>query len=74
MLRNAEVKDLDFIYDLIMDGSKYGYFNKQYQESIEASNGLKLELMSILTNKIRINGQIAYGIIYEYQGNAIGLL
>ena len=72
MLRHAEIKDLEFIYDLIMDGSKHGYFNKLYYKSNEASNGLKIELISILSKRVRINGLMSYGVIYEKNSKPIG--
>ena len=74
MHRNANIHDLNFIYDLIMDGAKHGYFNRQYQTTIGASNGLKVELESILKNKKKYDGQTAYGVIFEHNGSPAGFV
>ena len=74
MHRNATVEDYNFIYELIMDGSKVGNFTKEYYEVPEAANGLKVELMSILTTKTRHKNRIAYAIIYEYKNKPIGFV
>lgn len=74
MHRNANIGDLDFIYEMVMDGAKYGYFNRKFQELTAAANGLRLELTSILKNQVRPNGLQAYGITYEYEGRPIGFV
>lgn len=74
MHRNANINDLGFIYELIMDGAKHGYFNRKFQEIPAAANGLRLELTSILTSQVRPNGLRAYGVIYEYQNEPIGFV
>jgi RimJ/RimL family protein N-acetyltransferase len=74
MCRNANIGDLEFIYNLIIDGSKNKNFVEEYYKNSDAARGLKIELLSILTNKIRVNGNIAYGIIYEHQGKPIGFV
>lgn len=48
MLRAANVSDLDFIFQLIYEGAKEGYFNTQLYEIPEATRGLRIELTSIL--------------------------
>jgi len=74
MHRNANINDLSFIYEQIMEGSKHGYFNRKFQELPAAANGLKLELTSILKNKIRPNGLSSYGIIYEFNDKPVGFI
>lgn len=74
MHRYANINDLEFIYELILEGSSYGYFNRKYKEYKEAANGLMLELMLILTEKKRINGLVSYALIYEFYGNPIGFV
>lgn len=32
MHRDANIGDLDFIYELIMDGTKQGFFNRKFQQ------------------------------------------
>lgn len=74
MHRNATINDLNFIFELIMDGAKSGYFNREFQDLPAAANGLHLELASILTDKTRANGLTAYGIIYENKGKRAGFV
>ena len=74
MCRNANISDLEFTYNLIIDGSKNKNFVEDYHQNPDAARGLKIEFLSILTNKIRANGNIAYTIIYEHQGNPIGFV
>jgi len=74
MHRHATIADLKFIYDLIIDGSKNGHYDRRFSEMPEAANGLQVNLTSILTQKIRHDGQIAYGIIYEYQNKPVGFV
>ena len=74
MCRNANISDFEFIYNLIIDGSKNKNFIEDYYNNNDAARVLKIELLSILTNKIRVNGNIAYAIIYEHQGKPIGFV
>lgn len=74
MHRNANLKDLEFMYSQIMDGANHGYFNRKFQELPAAANGLRLELTSILTKGVRPNGLRAYGIIFENNGVPIGFV
>lgn len=74
MHRNANIGDLDFIYELVMGGAKHGFFNRQFQELPAAANGLRLELALILESQVRPNGLRAYGIIYEHKGLPIGFV
>lgn len=74
MLRNATMDDLDFIYELVLDGSKYGYFNRKFHGLPEAAKGLRLELASILKKQIRPNGLRAYGIVYEHDSRPVGFV
>ena len=74
MHRNSNINDLNFIYDLIMDGSKHGYFNREYQTLAGASNGLKLELKSILSQRKRHNGLTAYAVIFECNNKPAGFV
>lgn len=74
MLRHAELKDLTFIYQLIMDGSKHGYFNREYQEKEAAADGLLVELELMITKNIRVNNIIAQAIVYEHLNKPIGFV
>lgn len=66
MLRNAEIKDLNFIHSLIIDGSKKGHFNTEFYLDPSANNGLKKSLESILTRRHRLdNGAVAYALVSE---------
>ena len=74
MHRSAGINDLEFIYDQIMDGAKYGYFNRKSHQIPAIAKKLKLELTSILKNKVRLNGLSAYGVIYELNDECIGFI
>lgn len=74
MHHNASIANLDLIYELIMDGAKHGYFNREFQKLPAAANGLRLELTSILENRLRPNGLPAYGIVYEHEDRVIGFV
>ena len=74
MHRDANIGDLDFIYELIMDGAKQGFFNRKFQQLPAIAYGLRIEISLILKNGIRPNGLKANGIIYEYQGQPIGFV
>ena len=64
MHRDANIGDLDFIYDLIMNGATQGFFNRKFQQLPAAAHGLRLEISLILESRIRPNGLKASGIIY----------
>lgn len=72
--RNAEEKDLDFIYKLMISGSERGHFSEAFLTP-EGSKGLKLNLRSILTKKQRLDARKpAYGVIYHNEGVPVGFL
>lgn len=72
--RNAKLTDLDFIHQEILSGSSKGHFSELFLTS-EGSNGLKLNLISILTSKRRLDSdQPAYGIIYHHNGKSLGFM
>lgn len=74
MHRPATIQDVSFIYDLILDGSKNGYFNRAFCQVTGASNGLFVELTSIIAEKIRPNGLQAEALIYEHKGRSVGFI
>ena len=74
MHRDANIGDLDFIYDLIMNGAKQGFFNRKFQQLPAAAHGLRLEISLILESRIRPNGLKASGIIYQHKGQPIGFV
>lgn len=72
--RNAEEKDLDFIYKLILAGSERGHFSEVFLTP-EGSKGLRVNLRSILTKKQRLDARKpAYGVIYHNEGTPVGFL
>ncbi|SBW84892.1 hypothetical protein PVE_R2G0867 [Pseudomonas veronii 1YdBTEX2] len=72
--RNAEENDLDFIYKLILSGSKNGHFSEAFLTP-EGSKGLRVNLRSILTKKQRLDARKpAYGVIYHNEGTPVGFL
>ncbi|VVM90426.1 hypothetical protein PS663_02799 [Pseudomonas fluorescens] len=72
--RNAEEKDLDFIYTLILVGSERGHFSEMFLTP-EGSKGLRVNLRSILTKKQRLDARKpAYGVIYHNEGTPVGFL
>lgn len=74
MHRNARIDDLDFIYELIVEGAKDGYFDKRLYTMSAAASGLRVELTSILARKQRANGLVAYAIIYEFENRPVGFI
>lgn len=74
MLRAANIGDLDFIFNLIIDGAKEGHFNQELYTSDEAKRGFRIELMSILEKQVRLGGLRAYGSVYEIKGKRVGFL
>jgi len=72
--RNADEKDLNFIYELIIFGSERGHFSEAFLTP-EGSKGLRLNLRSILTKKQRLDARKpAYGVIYHNEGTSVGFL
>lgn len=67
-------KDIELIYDLILEGSQNGNFAKDYTTKKEAAKGLKIELVSIVLQNKRINGTFSYAIIYEVANTSIGFV
>lgn len=69
MLRNAGIVDLSFIYKLILNGSKKGHFNPEFNLNQLANEGLKKNLESILKNQKRLDIDVkAYALIAENSG------
>ncbi|MGI3744888.1 MAG: GNAT family N-acetyltransferase [Janthinobacterium lividum] len=72
--RNAEVRDLEFIYKLILEGAANGHFANAFLTP-QGSKGLKLNLVSILTHKRRLDSDMpAYGVIYHEDGKSVGFI
>ncbi|HHS3346773.1 TPA: GNAT family N-acetyltransferase [Vibrio cholerae] len=72
--KNAEISDLDFIYQEILSGASKGHFSELFL-TLEGSNGLKQNLISILNYKRRLDSDtIAYGIIYHRKNQPVGFL
>ena len=65
-------KDIEFIYDLILEGSRNGNFAKEYATLQETARQLKYELVSIVLQNKRLNGAYAYAVIYQITNTTIG--
>ncbi|XZY03598.1 hypothetical protein ACT4XO_15715 [Acinetobacter baumannii] len=65
MLRNASIKDLDFLFNEILEGSKSGHFNSEFHQNPRATAGLRVNLESILSGNGRVDGPFAYGLVLE---------
>lgn len=65
-------KDIEFIYDLILEGSTNGNFSQEYATSKENARQLKYELVSIVLQNKRLNGAYAYAVIYQSTSTTIG--
>lgn len=72
--RNGEAGDLEFIYKLILDGAASGHFSEAFL-SKEGGKGLRINLLSILTRKQRLDSaKPAYGVIYHNDGEPVGFV
>ena len=72
--KNAEISDLEFICQEILAGASKGHFSEFFLTP-EGAKGLRLNLVSILTNNRRLDAdQPAYGIIYHREGKPVGFM
>jgi ribosomal protein S18 acetylase RimI-like enzyme len=73
MMRHAVPSDFQFIHNLILDGARAGHFERQLLTPA-ATRGLEVELMSVLTSRVRVSGIKAYALIWESNKNPIGFV
>ncbi|WFS17197.1 GNAT family N-acetyltransferase [Pseudomonas sp. 905_Psudmo1] len=72
--KNAENSDIDFMHKEILAGASKGHFSESFLTP-KGSNGLKLNLTSIVGAKRRLDSdKPAYGVIYHRQGAPVGFI
>lgn len=75
MLRSASIKDLNFLFNEILEGSKSGHFNSEFYQNPKATAGLRVNLESILSGHGRVDGPFAYGLVLENRsGKSVSFL
>jgi ribosomal protein S18 acetylase RimI-like enzyme len=72
MLRYATIDDLDFIFNLIIEGSQEGHFDERLSTMPEAAQGLRLELSLVLREQRRVYGLAAQSFMYIHKDTPIG--
>ncbi len=74
MLRAAKIGDLNFVFELIIEGAEKGHFSRELCESPNEAHAFRLELASILENGVNQEGMQSYGLVYESEGKRIGFM
>lgn len=74
MLREANQSDFDFIFSLIIEGSKEGHYDRRIASMPAASNGMAHELMSIIVGGCRVSGEKALAFVYEVNSARVGFI
>jgi len=73
MMRYGTVRDHEFILSIILKEAANGHFERDLLLP-EATRGLELELMSVLSHQRRHNGSFAYALIWERNERRIGFI
>lgn len=73
MMRYATLADYDFIFSHVLKEAQNGHFSRDLLKPA-ATRGLELELKSVLSRQTRVNGFVAYALIWEKMGQRIGFM
>jgi len=73
MMRNASPEDFQFIFSLILEEAKNGHFARKLL-SPAATRGFNIEIRSVLTHGVRVNGVRAYALVWERDAKPIGFV
>jgi len=73
MMRNASPSDFQFIYSLVLTEAQNGHFDRKLLIPA-ATRGWELELKSVLTSGVRLNGLRSYALIWERDRKPVGFV